>query len=117
MHILTTTLHVFAGIIWAAGLLAAGSDHHRRGLPARWSGPILLASGGLLAFGSIRHDPSKSLLGLYGLSLLAAVMLFSAMIALARRSSTKPEEPNLWWLLAGTAALSALMVWMAHWPD
>lgn len=110
MHVLTSALHLLAGLVWAAGLLAASSGATTPAPWARAAGPVLLATGLLLAFGSIRLDETKALVGLYGLMVALALAAFAAAIAVAR--ARRP----LSWLVGAFALLSLLMALMAHRP-
>lgn len=115
MHQIVIFLHLLAGVLWAAGLLllSAGGSIARLG---RLAGPVLLLSGLLLALGSAGHDPGKSLAGLYGLLVLAAVLLFGAAIGAARRQAQADGKQIPWRIVAPVAGLCALMALMAHWP-
>lgn len=110
MLVLASALHLLAGLVWAAGLLAASSGAASSAPWARAAGPVLLATGLLLAIGSIRLDDTKAAFGLYGLAVALALIAFAAAIVLAR--ARRP----LSWLVGALAVLSVLMALMAHWP-
>lgn len=115
MHQIVIFLHLLAGVLWSAALFShsGGGGITRIG---RLAGPVLLISGLLLALGGAAHDPGKSLVGLYGVFILVAALLFGAAIGAARRptQSGGPQVP--WQIVAPVAALCALMALMAHWP-
>ena len=127
---LMSSIHLFAGLVWAAGLFssisgavppASGSGG---GFPlqkiARFSGALLVLTGLLRAAGSASFDETKAVFGLYGLAIMVSLVLFSLLITLARSVSAANPRIQARYanaaLLCGLAAFSGLMVIMAHWP-
>lgn len=116
MNVLVSTFHLMAGIFWAAGLIATLSGADAAGRLSRVWGPVLLFSGMLLAIGRSSHDPSKALVGLYGVFVLLALALFLLSITVVRRRQGDKSRESLSIVMAGLAGLSLLMVLSVHWP-
>lgn len=115
MHQFVVFLHLLAGVLWSAALL---SQHATGGAArlGRMAGPVVLLTGLLLAMGGARHDPSKAIVGLYGLAILIAVLSFGAAIRAMRRQ-VHPDRGRIpWQVVMPVGILCALMAVMAHWP-
>lgn len=129
---LVSAIHLFAGLIWAGGILAIivmrpqGSDAasvERMVRIMKVGGAFMVLTGILRAFGSATFDERKTFLGLYGLAILSSLLLFTWMISLVRAKAKSitsddqgPSRSSFIACFGGLAIMVILMTVMSNWP-